>query len=229
MRGVPVDVIDKVLNGDEDGYGIRVHPDDEEKMMVLLSAAQALLAGPLVEVAMETETLQRIQIVPEEDKGEYRKVDAGLYRMVMLDTDPLSRFPEEIERPDFVEPEEWAEERQRIRKVLAEHWDFSWKLPLPNKKYHCLCGAVNWQIRYWLFHDYGKTTGDPKIHKFRHRCDISMKCKECGYLGLWGVVVPPEWWEEREISPALVSWRAVHDVPDWVAKFHSDEEIPDAI
>ncbi len=94
--------------------------------------------------------------------------------------------------PDIFHGDETADE---ILARAGEAWDLTAPLPLPLVTFTCLCGHDEWQARQWSFTE-RRTSPD---HRLRYRCNVSMKCRRCGLVQTWGVVVP----EERYVYATL--------------------------
>jgi len=90
----------------------------------------------------------------------------------------------------------------------ARYWTFE-KGALPvlrdDASLTCFCGGTEWQTRYWLLFTY---EGQPEkwSHRHNHRCDVSLKCMNCGLVGVWGVVVSDEHWRKYNLAPRKINW-----------------------
>lgn len=196
---------------------IRIHPDDAARLEQLLYAVDALLASATLRVERTSDLQQRYEFLPEAGMDDYLGImDEGLYKVVRIvgfNEELFNRRPAEIaasnRRVKTMDPDERREEREEILEHVYRNWNFDGEFPVPGmKRLACMCGWTTWKPRYWLFHDYA-STDDPEAHRFRYRCDISMKCTGCGFVGTWGVIVPDEWWEAKGIEPRKYSWREV--------------------
>jgi hypothetical protein len=145
-------------------------------------------------------------------------LEPGFYRLVALDAKSIAEMGDREDgmvAPRVVDdpypgahtPDQPIGAREKILERVFRNWDFSSELPRPiMETLRCFCGNTEWHPRYWLFHDY-QMQQKSNPHRFRYRCDVSMKCTECGYVGVWGVVVPDEWWHEHNIYPRKVTWQ----------------------
>lgn len=93
----------------------------------------------------------------------------------------------------------------QIMERTLRHWDYSGPLPIPIGEFTCFCGGTDWHARYWLFHDYAIQRAN-RDHRFRYRCDVSLKCMDCGHTPVWGLVIPDEHWAKWGLSPRKVDW-----------------------
>jgi len=217
----------------ESGGGWRIHPDDVEDMRVVAAAADKIVRGPMLVARAAEEGSLEFVIMPD-DRG--RVLTAGFYRLVPIDPSslPEARYWAESGRKPapsietggvrmqagktvLTNPQPGGKQqddepdlhgdREKIWARVQKNWDFSSIIIKPKMRLTCMCGGSDWHPRYWLFHDYEMQLGGKQSHRFRYRCDISMKCAKCSFVGVWGVIVPEDWWERYEIYPRKITWQ----------------------
>lgn len=69
-------------------------------------------------------------------------------------------------------------------------WDLSNLLPIPRKPFACpICGGAL-AVKDWKFHN-RKAVGSASPW----RCDVRLKCMDCGFVPTFGVLVSQEMYE----------------------------------
>lgn len=100
-----------------------------------------------------------------------------------------------------------------VHERVAQHWDLTQQLPLPKQWIKCpVCRSEEVIVRYWKFH-----VRLPIVASLSpHRCDVSMKCKQCSAVWLHGVVITKEYYDERPKSGNITAreGRKILDITD---------------
>jgi len=215
--GQPVNVhLLEALFPTEDS-SLRVHKDDQQRLEHLLTAVYALLHSGRMRVEAVSDYQTRFEMIPEAGlEPSDRLIEPGLYAVVRITgIDEEAVLARTAEPP--APPKALTDEQSQILNAVSSNWDWSGEHPMPAMEtLRCLCGNTSWSPRYWIYHDYANTD-EPESHRFRFRCDVSMKCvtpkegngRGCGFVGTWGVIVPDDWWVARQKKPIKVSWREV--------------------
>ena len=92
----------------------------------------------------------------------------------------------------------------QVAAATAARWDLSGPLPVARPGWLAcpVCHTDGVQVRHWRFHERSAT---PTV---RWRCDVSMKCCDCGAVWVHGVALTDEAWERREPKvTTLIQWR----------------------
>ena len=79
----------------------------------------------------------------------------------------------------------------QVVKQSAAWWTFDRRVPTPAQgapELLCPMCLSDLLVRSWRFFERG---GDPTL---RYRCDVSTKCVGCGYIHIFGVIVPDDVW-----------------------------------